>query len=133
MTGRKPRERKARAQPEPRLLVFVYGTLLAGERNHHLLDRSQLVASTKTRPVYTLHDLGLFPGLVAGGAHAVVGEVYEIDEPTLARLDRLEGHPDFYCRASISLDNGMEAEVYLLPPRHAAPHPIIVSGDWRQR
>ncbi len=68
---------------------------LAGESNHQLLAHACLVAKTRTQPAFSWHDLGLFPGLVPGGNHAVSGEVYEIDEVTLAVLDRLESHPRF--------------------------------------
>ena len=71
--------------------VFVYGTLLAGEPNHRLLARARLVTEARTKPAFELRDLGSSPRLVRGGAHAVAGEVYEVDEATLAALDRLEG------------------------------------------
>ena len=63
--------------------VFVYGTLLAGEPNHRVLAGARLVANARTEPAFELRDLGPFPGLVSGGAHAVAGEVYEVDEATL--------------------------------------------------
>jgi gamma-glutamylcyclotransferase (GGCT)/AIG2-like uncharacterized protein YtfP len=33
----------------------------------------------------------------------VYGELYKVDELTLKRLDRLEGHPDFYRRSDITV------------------------------
>lgn len=118
-------------EPEARTLVFVYGTLLAGEPNHRYLRRARLVAEGLTRPQFTLYDLGAFPGLVRGGSHAVPGEVYEVDEPTLAALDLLEGHPEFYCRSTIALTTGVSVETYLLTARQVAGRPIIASGSWR--
>ncbi|MBC7171469.1 MAG: gamma-glutamylcyclotransferase, partial [Polyangiaceae bacterium] len=67
--------------------VFVYGTLLAGEPNHRMLAGARLVAEARTEPAFELRDLGPFPGLVRGGAHVVVGEVYEVDGSTLVALD----------------------------------------------
>ena len=140
MTARTPRRgprtgpRGARTpEPAARTRVFVYGTLLAGESNHSLLAHARLVTKTRTQPVFSLHDLGLFPGLVPGGRHAVPGEVYEVDEVTLAVLDRLESHPDFYRRTSIVLENGATVEAYLLTATQVADHPIIASGSWRAR
>lgn len=124
----------ARAQAtEPRTLVFVYGTLLAGESNHRHLARARMVAEARTQPAFTLHHLGAFPGLVAGGGHAVVGEVYEVDEVTLAILDRLEDHPRFYQRTSIVLENGATVETYLLTSAQVEGCPIITAANWRAR
>jgi gamma-glutamylaminecyclotransferase len=118
---------------EQRTRVFVYGTLLTGERNHHLLEGARRVAEARTQPAFTLHDFGPFPGLVAGGDHAVLGEVYEVDEPTLAALDRLEGHPSFYQRTSICLEDGRSVQAYVLRPDQVSHLPIIPSGSWRER
>lgn len=65
----------------------------------------------------------------------MVGEVYEIDPVTLAALDRLEGHPRFYQRAAIRLEDGDEVLAYLLSPEQAAAftkqgRTRIPSGDW---
>ncbi|WP_342379405.1 gamma-glutamylcyclotransferase [Myxococcus stipitatus] len=113
--------------------VFVYGTLLAGEPNHRVLAGARLVAKACTEPAFELRDLGPFPGLVRGGTHAVAGEVYEVDAPTLAALDRLEGHPRFYRRTRIALDDGALVETYLLTPEQVEGRPVIVSGNWRSR
>lgn len=113
--------------------VFVYGTLLAGEPNHRVLGGAKLVADARTEPAFELRDLGPFPGLVRGGQHAVLGEVYEVDAPTLAALDRLEGHPRFYRRARIALEDGAIVETYLLTPEQVEGRPVIASGNWRSR
>lgn len=52
--------------------------------------------------------------MIDGGETAVVGEVYNVDVVTLAAPDRLEGHPRFYRRRSIRLDDGDEVLAYLL-------------------
>ena len=68
-----------------------------------------------------------------GGEHAVAGEVYEVDEATLAALDRLEGHPRFYRRTRIALEDGAAVETYLLAPEQVEGRPVIDSGNWRAR
>lgn len=133
MTARNAQQGARGREPDARTLVFVYGTLLAGERNHRYLKTARLVAEASTPPEFRLHDLGSFPGLVRGGEHAVLGEVYEVDEPTLAALDRLEGHPDFYRRTSIVLADGTLAVTYLLTPAQVEGHRVIASGSWRTR
>ena len=133
MTARNAQRGARRRQLEARTLVFVYGTLLFGERNHRHLVGARLVGEVRTQPAFQLHDLGAYPGLIAGGEHAIVGEVYAVDEATLAALDRLEGTPDFYRRVSIVLVDGTSAETYLLTPEQVAGHPVIASGSWRAR
>jgi gamma-glutamylcyclotransferase (GGCT)/AIG2-like uncharacterized protein YtfP len=48
-------------------------------------------------------------------------------------LDQLEGHPRFYWRAPIALEDGSTVETYLLPPDRIAGRPVIASGSWRAR
>jgi gamma-glutamylaminecyclotransferase len=112
-------------------LVFTYGTLLNGEVNHHLLVRARFVAEARTEPRFDLFDLGAFPAMSAGGVTAVLGEVYAVDEATLARLDRLEGHPSFYQRTQIRLEGGQEVQTYLMDRNRMHERARISSGDWR--
>jgi gamma-glutamylaminecyclotransferase len=133
VTARKAQRSADRREPEPRTLVFVYGTLLTGEPNHRFLKGAQLIGEAATPPVFRLHDLGAFPGLVQGGEHAVAGEIYAVDEVTLAALDRLEDHPRFYRRTSVVLTDGTQVQTYLLPPALVVGRPIIASGSWRAR
>ncbi len=113
--------------------VFVYGTLLSGEANHYLLATAAKLAEARTGAAFELYDLGSFPGLVAGGATSISGEIYEVDEPTLAALDRLEDHPVFYQRTEIVLEGGERVWTYLLPAEHVARCPVIASGSWKRR
>ena len=113
-------------------LVFVYGTLMTGEPNHRLLAHAQRVGHASTQPAYHLVDLGAFPALVPGGQTAVAGEVYSVDSPTLAALDRLEGHPRFYRRTPITLAGDRQALAYLQAPEQTQGCPHITSGDWRR-
>ncbi|NOJ92338.1 gamma-glutamylcyclotransferase [Corallococcus coralloides] len=111
--------------------VFVYGTLLSGEPNQHLLRGARFVCQAQTPPHFTLYDCGPFPALASAGQHTVGGEVYEVDAPTLAALDRLEGHPHFYQRSPITLDGGARVEAYLFPAARLVGRPTIESGSWR--
>lgn len=111
----------------------MYGTLLRGEANHHLLARATFVGAATTEPRFSLHDLGAYPAMVAGGAHAIVGEVYEVDPSTLAALDELEGHPRFYRRTPITLADGSLAETYLQTRSRTKGRPVLAAGSWRER
>jgi gamma-glutamylcyclotransferase (GGCT)/AIG2-like uncharacterized protein YtfP len=113
--------------------IFVYGTLLPGDWNHHLLEGAECLGGACTPPAYTLVDFGRYPALVAGGSAAVVGEVYRVDAHTLELLDALEEHPDFYVRTPIELGDGRTVETYLLPPELAQGRPTIPGGDWLRR
>lgn len=120
------------------MLAFVYGTLRKGYGNHPILEDSLFVGNAKSLPQYTMLHLGGFPGVVAGGTTSIVGELYDVDDETLANLDRLEGHPNFYKRASISVHDGCcvwNAETYLLPVEWLNEYrqAIIKSGDWSKR
>jgi gamma-glutamylcyclotransferase (GGCT)/AIG2-like uncharacterized protein YtfP len=82
-----------------RHLVFVYGSLLKGLHNHVLIEDAEFVSRGHTGPGLGLLDLGSFPGLVPDrDCPGVWGELYRVDDATLAQLDRLEGvdhhHPD---------------------------------------
>jgi gamma-glutamylaminecyclotransferase len=110
--------------------VFVYGTLLRGEVNHHLLADATFLGLHRTEPRYSLLVLGAYPGLLPGGGTAVHGEVYAVDGVGLRRLDRLEDYPRLYDRSLIGTAFG-SAWVYLYRgPRQGRaklPH-----GDWRR-
>jgi gamma-glutamylaminecyclotransferase len=112
-------------------LVLVYGTLLQGEVNHHLLATARFVAKARTESCFELFDFGPFPAMSTGGETAVLGEIYAVDDATLARLDRLEGHPRLYQRTQIRLADGQEVQTYLMGDARMRRRPAIPSGDWR--
>jgi len=109
----------------------VYGSLLAGEPNHGVLAGAELVGPALTAPAFELFDLGAYPALVAGGTRAVAGEVYLVDAAVLRRLDALEGHPGFYRRTRITLEDDRRTEAYLLRPDQVVERRVVTSGDWR--
>lgn len=111
-------------------LVFVYGTLRQGEANHHYLAESQLLGLFDTQPEYALHDLGPYPGLIAG-QQSIHGEVYQMDDATLAQLDTLEDVPVEYRRETIDTPYGL-AWIYIYQDASRLDT-LIESGDWCQR
>lgn len=113
------------------VLVFVYGTLRRGQRNHHLLRRATFLGEARTRPIYRLVDLGPYPGLCdwPENGFAVQGEVWQVDPATLALLDALEEVPTLYRRQSIELqDDFGEVQAYF----YNAPFPpgLPTSDRW---
>jgi gamma-glutamylaminecyclotransferase len=84
-------------------LLFVYGTLRRGGPNHALLAGARLVGAATTVERHALF-VEEFPYLAPGPAvHHVRGEVYAVDAPTLAAIDRLEGHPTWYERRPVTV------------------------------
>ncbi len=85
--------------------VFVYGTLKRGGRNHRLLAGQEFRGEATTLPDYRLYDNGSYPCLVEDliNGVAVQGEVWRVDEGTLARLDECEGVPQLFMRRQIRL------------------------------
>ncbi|MBV1756484.1 MAG: gamma-glutamylcyclotransferase [Dethiosulfatibacter sp.] len=83
---------------EEGILIFVYGTLMEGQRNHkEYLSYAKFI--TKGVVVgYTLHDLGNFPGIKKSSKGVVEGEVYKVDQDTLHQLDLLEGEGTLFVR-----------------------------------
>ena len=111
----------------------MYGTLLRGEENHHLLGGARFVSAATTEARFELADLGSHPALVEGGTTAVRGEVYDVDAAALARIDALEQHPTWYRRVPIRVADGRIVDVYVLPAASACGRPRIAAGDWRRR
>lgn len=74
-------------------LVFVYGTLKRGARNHRFMAGQEFVGEARTAPGYRLFDLSGFPGMVPwpDDRDGVTGEVWRVEGPALARLDAFEG------------------------------------------
>lgn len=111
--------------------LFVYGTLKRGGSNHGFLSDSKFVCHHELSG-FQLVDLGYgFPYMVIGNG-SVLGEVYEINQDTLIKIDSLEGHPHHYKRYLTNF-NGQVAEMYYYLSRfNTAPREatIIEDGYW---
>jgi gamma-glutamylcyclotransferase (GGCT)/AIG2-like uncharacterized protein YtfP len=117
-------------------LIFVYGTLKRGCRNHHYMAGQTFVGAARTGAGYTLFSLGDYPGMVraADAANHVDGEVWAVDAAGLTRLDELEGvNEQLYARVPITLEapfaaQAVETYVYL---RNLDGRPAI-GAVWRE-
>jgi gamma-glutamylaminecyclotransferase len=98
--------------------LFVYGTLKRGCKNHARLAGQEWSGEARTRPGCQLYDLGDYPGLVhdATDRAGVQGEIWTVDETTLAALDVFEGVPEgLYARGPVQLEppfDRMDAQTY---------------------
>lgn len=110
-------------------LVFVYGTLKRGHHNHSVLGNSRLVGNWTTEPKYKMYDLGSFPGVVYPGDKSIKGEIFEVNDETMVRLDNLEGYPHLYGRFMIETDYG-PAYIYIFNMKSGRYYNEIAEGDW---
>ncbi len=98
--------------------VFVYGTLRRGEPNSRLLNSSKYITKTQTVDYCLMSGNGIpfvckKPDDYKGNCAApVVGEVFKVTRRVLNALDRLEGHPTWYCREKVMTECGVEAWIY---------------------
>lgn len=112
-------------------VVFVYGTLLRGEANHHFLRKQAFLGEHVTEAVFNLYDTGPYPAATATGCSVLKGELYGVDANCMARLDKLEDYPLLYTRQQISSPAG-PAWIYLWIEDIRPDWPLI-DGDWRGR
>ncbi len=125
--------------------IFVYGTLKKGFGNAQwFLSDSQFLGNATVKG-QLLNIVGSFPGLIGSDDQKsmVHGEVYLVDNPTLARLDHLENEGILYHRKSTIAQmttnckgddyQGQKAKVvwtYFWGKSQSQNFPIITSGNW---
>ena len=114
-------------------LIFIYGTLRRGSAGamSARFPNSKFVAEAKVRG--SLYDLGAYPGLLLKELNSlVVGEVYEVDDKTLSRLDDFEASSN-YLRKQVEISLGDDKKLcwtYEPDPAFYSPTALIKSGDW---
>jgi gamma-glutamylcyclotransferase (GGCT)/AIG2-like uncharacterized protein YtfP len=121
--------------------LFVYGTLLAGERNAGQIPDAAVLERRRARVRGTLMDLGRYPALRVGDhdgdAGEVVGELLTLSTTAasalLAGLDAFEGPG--YARHALTVHvDGEGAPVVawvFVQVSGSADGPRIPGGDWR--
>jgi len=108
-------------------LVFVFGTLKEGFPNFATNRGVRVPGSFRTRAAYPLYLVGErhVPWMLEdpGVGMRVTGQVFRVDEETLAAMDRLEriAEPDGYRRKLMELEGVdpsrlLSAHAYLKPP-----------------
>ena len=114
-------------------LVFVYGTLMRGERAHSFLSGAEYVGEYRLMG-YAMYDLGWYPGIVPDPGRTVYGEIYCVHEKMLRDMDRYEGEGSLYHRTEVIAENDTETVetfvyVYAKNPRGD----LIPDGRWNSR
>ncbi|HEV7376687.1 MAG TPA: gamma-glutamylcyclotransferase family protein [Pyrinomonadaceae bacterium] len=114
-------------------LVFVYGTLRrggAGAMSIRFPDSKFIADATVSGSLY---DLGAYPGLLLNESNSlVIGEVYEVDDEILNKLDDFEASSNYWRKqVEISLDTHRKIGwTYEPNPEFYSHSTLITSGDW---
>ena len=91
---------------------LFYGTIMRGGAFHHLLKDSQFLGEGSFTGNLYWHRSGI-PYAKLDQDGLVHGEIYEVPEELVPRLDSLEGHPTWYRRVVVKLLEGFAAWVYI--------------------
>ena len=125
--------------------VFVYGTLRKELGNHYLLQDSVFLGTGLTIDHYAMFESSLGHSIpfvtklnptIKDFGVCIEGELYEVDDLTLANLDRLEGHPGWYKREYVTIVSGndtIQAMMYMMPWsefKHRNVLYVNASGDF---
>jgi gamma-glutamylcyclotransferase (GGCT)/AIG2-like uncharacterized protein YtfP len=117
--------------------VFVYGTLLVGEENHHVVS-PHLLAVWEGKVKGFLYNVGAYPALVLDAeGDKVKGEWLTVTKEGLDRMDWLEEFQEgrennYYNRVWVSdCEQEIEGYVYVFTAEQAKHLPRIQSGSWR--
>ena len=142
--------------------IFVYGTLRQSFGNHALLANATYLGKARTLESFVMFSSGHIPFVSRSqSVSTILGEVYQIDAPTLQRLDRLEScYPispesfdaqSWYTRQQVQVKmlphiksdahaDAVEIEntptilsVWMYTNEKETQHPIIPTGDFEDR
>jgi gamma-glutamylcyclotransferase (GGCT)/AIG2-like uncharacterized protein YtfP len=113
--------------------LFIYGTLLPGERDHALLATAELLGPAATEPLYQLVELNVYAALIPDGKVSVHGELYAADLETRRRIDVARQVPILFQRTAVRLTDGSEVETYVMDPDQVRGKRRLAHGDWRTR
>jgi len=113
--------------------LFVYGTLKGGFGLNPILGAERKFVGHGRLVGYWMFHLGRYPAIIKANDDlwAVQGEVYDITEENLARVDQAEGHPSFYQRVQVEIPYFGKCQTYVQSPEMLFEgKPFIPSGRW---
>lgn len=117
--------------------MFLNGTAMSGQPDHHHLGEAPFLGDVATAPRYRFYAVrDEFPGLVAvtHGGTSICGELYEIDDVTW-RTALGPSEPSELVLGEIELADGRTVHAMLLDPA-AVPEGELTDisglGSWRR-
>lgn len=113
--------------------LFIYGTLLPGERDHAFLASAERIGPAVTEPLFQLVELNVYAALIPDGRVAVHGEIYDVTLETRRQIDVARQVPILFQRAPIRLADGSSVETYWMSPDQVRGKRRLSHGDWRKR
>lgn len=84
------------------MYLFVYGSLLSQNSHNYLLNNCNFIGKA-VLDGYGLYKVSWYPAIVPKENSKVIGEVYEVDENTLHKLDEFEDEGKLYKRREVEL------------------------------
>ncbi len=134
------------------MYIFVYGTLMTGYNNNHLLSTGKLIAKAKTSEKYVMYTMGHGEDYNGGKGvpfvnnsdhiSQIYGELWEIDNSVISSIDELEGAPNWYSRQTIDIDDLSDvsnnqlirADIYMnfnvVPEKYGNMMKLVESGNF---
>lgn len=112
--------------------VFTYGTLMRGQFAEYLMGNAEWGGHACLHG-YAMTDLGGFPGIGESASETALGEVWFVDDDTLARLDRYEGEGSLYIRRQVQVENSygrLDAYAYI---DNGMPRGKLLREGWHAR
>jgi len=116
-----------------KILIAAYGTLRLNYGNSRLVNipgETKWLGTGKTVEKYQMRASGI-PYVNKTPNTQIVVDIWEIDKDRhLPLVDRLEGHPEWYCREEIDIElngNIIKAWLYFMENSGST---IIESGDY---
>jgi gamma-glutamylcyclotransferase (GGCT)/AIG2-like uncharacterized protein YtfP len=113
--------------------LFVYGTMMSGQRDHAVVERFECVGCVQTKPLYTLVDIDRYAALTSEGTTSIHGELYLLDEASLALVDRACGAPHLFHRKTLSLLDDTPAESHFMTMEQLRGKRRLPTGNWLER
>lgn len=86
-------------------LIFVYGTLKRGCRNHHYLKEASFLGQAETCEKYSMrkHEYWYPAAIESIPNYPIPGELWLCSEDTIKSLDRLEDIPSLFYRKEVPI------------------------------
>ena len=95
--------------------IFVYGTLMQGQRAHHLMAGAHYIGKGQLND-FAMYHLGRYPGIIPCPGEVTFGEVYSVSDEMISQMDGYEREGDLYLRKTVTIqmeDGDIQSQVYV--------------------